>query len=591
MYPTPAAEPRVPRSLPMTTTRRPDPTTHAPVLAAAMAVFFARWYTSRGRVVFHITPDEPGQLAIARFVSGRPRWDMFDHSTWRPLYGTLLGLVQRFSDDPATGFRMGLALNAALGAVAVVLLYALARRLTGCTPWWSAVLAVVVAWAPAVLYTTAWVWSEALVSVTYLGAVLALLHFHDRPSVPRGVMVSALAIAGYAAHSRLLPLAVVVVIVVAWVVWSRRLGWAAGVAILGALGACYALASWYSEFLVARIWEDPLSRNSYGGVFDQLKLVGSMSASAIGQFWYLLVTTAGVFGVGVFVLARAAARRRSEGADDPDGPARADAVLVLLAAGSLVALSIVFMTDRWRPDQVVYGRYNDAVVGPVVLVGLGWLVRARAVAVARVMGGVALVAIGLATALWWLRADELRQGLGVRSMILGLQPLIGPVRAILVPGVTALAVVVTALAALTAVLARRGRTGAGLAAVVVIVALGVAHGRTSDNVDGALNSWNYSASMEPLRDAILADQTQVRVRFVPNSEDPAANTSQQRQRRMIYQFYLPDIAMYLDGDLPAGSEARYVFAPEDDPVLMSRGAQVVWTDPKVPMALYDDPTG
>ena len=43
----------------------------------------------------------------------------------------------------------------------------------------------------------------------------------------------------------------------------------------------------------------------------------------------------------------------------------------------LLATSVVFMSGSTRPDMFVYGRYNDAVVWPVLLVGVGWVVDAR----------------------------------------------------------------------------------------------------------------------------------------------------------------------------------------------------------------------
>ena len=59
------------------------------LVVAGLLVAVVRWWTSHRRDLFHITPDEPGQLAIARFVGGMARWNMFDRSTWRPGYGTL----------------------------------------------------------------------------------------------------------------------------------------------------------------------------------------------------------------------------------------------------------------------------------------------------------------------------------------------------------------------------------------------------------------------------------------------------------------------------------------------------------------------
>jgi len=60
------------------------------LVAASAAVMMARWWVSRQRRVFHVWPDEPGQLAIARFLGSAGRWSMLDHSTRRPGYGALI---------------------------------------------------------------------------------------------------------------------------------------------------------------------------------------------------------------------------------------------------------------------------------------------------------------------------------------------------------------------------------------------------------------------------------------------------------------------------------------------------------------------
>ncbi len=51
---------------------------------SGVVVAAARWWFSHNRIMFHMTPDEPAQLAMARLISGGLRWNMFDHSTWRP---------------------------------------------------------------------------------------------------------------------------------------------------------------------------------------------------------------------------------------------------------------------------------------------------------------------------------------------------------------------------------------------------------------------------------------------------------------------------------------------------------------------------
>jgi hypothetical protein len=58
---------------------------------------------------------------------------------------------------------------------------------------------------------------------------------------------------------------------------------------------------------------------------------------------------------------------------------------------------------------------------------------------------------------------------------------------------------------------------------------------------------------------------------------------------MLYQLYLPHNEMVLDADLGAAELTPFVFAPLGDPVLTERGAEVLWRDPAVRMALWRDP--
>jgi hypothetical protein len=151
-------------------------------LMAAAVVTIARLRTSRGRDEYAIWPDEPAQLAIARWMGGGTRWNMDDHSVWRPLFGTLLSPVYWFTDDPITVFHTALVLNALLGGLAAMLLVFVARRLTPMSPWWCAIAAVIVSLAPAALFTTDFVFAESLVAPLYLATLLTLLRLYETPT-------------------------------------------------------------------------------------------------------------------------------------------------------------------------------------------------------------------------------------------------------------------------------------------------------------------------------------------------------------------------------------------------------------------------
>jgi hypothetical protein len=578
--------------------RRRDSASAMAVATGFAVVVGVRLWTSWGREIYHMTPDEPAQMAIARFVGGgNAHWNMFDHSTWRPGYGTLISPLWWFTDDPTTVFRCALGANALLGGVSFLLLWMIARRLTSMSRLLCVLATLAVCLAPMVLFTTDWVWSEALVSVLYLGGFLALLRFHDSPTLRRGLLAAALAVAGYGTHSRILPLAVVVAGVVAVNVYRRRMTIARGAAVLAGLAGFYGAASWYSEFVVDRLWERPLSRNSYGGVRDQAAKVGATLVSVVGQLWYQLVVTAGVFGVGAIVLVSAARRRDRPGeaaavGDAPAAadraPTTADARLTIAAVGSLMALSMVFMADRWRPDQLVYGRYSDAIVGPVLLVGLGWLLTRRdPVAVAVRFGAVAGATLVLGVTLNLLRHDELAEGVGVRSMILGLQPYLGATKSIKVIWITLVAIVVIAGVATVALL---GTTRAARGAVLVAIGLLLvfAYNRTRDVADGSKNTWAGAQPVQEVMDGILPAGSTVRYRIVPDSQQPSANHSRQRQRLMLYQFYLPHVRFEIDDGGPE-DDSRFVFAPTNTESLRSEGAAVVWQDPTAAIGLWELP--
>jgi hypothetical protein len=557
-----------------------------------LVVAVVRAWTSRERRMYGITPDEPGQLAIARFVSGLPRWNMFDHSTWRPLYGTLIAPLHWVIDDPTRFYEAAHIVNALLGGVAAALTYLLARRLTDLAPLWSAAVALVVSLAPAILFTTDYVWAESLVAVVYTGAVLALLWFHDAPSLSRGVLLAVLSVAGYLTHTRLLPMAIVSAGVVVFAMVRRRLPLAHGAVVLATFLGLYVAGSWYSELLVDRIWEQPSARNSYGGVADQLQHVSSVLVSLVGQLWYQLVTTAGLFGIGVVATVQAARRRR--GGDETSRraaprPSSADARLVLLVVGALGALSVVFMTDRWRPDQIVYGRYNDAVVGPLLVIAFGWLLTRRRLAVTLLTyGGVILATLLTGLLVNALRADQLAENVGVRVMILGLQTFLGTASAIRALPITLAGVVVmAAVALLVAIVQRTGWRAVLFVGLALLMVL--SFGRTRARIDAGLNAWAMAGPMEPVRDDILADQDAVRMMFVPDSQHPTASLGKQRQRRLVYQFYLPHQALYTDGLEPDRDAVPYVFAPLLDPTMLANGAELVWSDPSVAIGLWFDP--
>jgi hypothetical protein len=543
-------------------------------LSTALLVAVVRRWTSWGRDEYAIWPDEPAQLAIARFIGGGTRWNMDDHSVWRPLFGTLLAPVYWFSDDPVTVFHAALDLNAVLGGLAAAVLVYLVRRLTPATPWRGAAIAAMVSLTPAVVFSTNFVFSESLVALLFLGTLLALLRLEGSPTLRNGIVSALLAGAAFGAHSRMLPLTLIALGVIGLAAARRRIAVRDAMTCAVVAIAAASAVSVYTAYVVDRLWDEPSTRNSVGGVKDQLLSGGAVLVSVLGQTWYLLVASLGVVFYGGVILVRAALRD-----DSPSGPARSDARLVVVVVGSCVALSMAFMADRSRSDQLVYGRYNDAVVTPVLALGLAALIGViplRRLAVIAASAAVAIVAAG--GALWGLRSDVLSNSNGIEPMILGLQPFATSATSIDVVRISVWAAALTlGLAGVTLAVPERRQAIAVAVAFGLLVALGWV--RTDRIIDRSWLDSDGVSAVEELRGGVLSDGVKVDFHLPPGSTST--------NRMMLYQFHLPRTEFTVVHDPTAGATSPFVFARVSESGFAEAGGDLIWRDPRGRYGLWE----
>lgn len=543
-----------------------------PALTAGIFVAITRFVVSRSRTTFSIWPDEPAQLAMARFLGGGTRWDMHDHSTWRPGYALLLSPVYWFTDDATTVFRSAMAINAVLGGVSAILLIALTRRLTDLSPAGSAIAATVVMSMPAMLFSTDFAWSESLLVALFLATLLAFIRFDESATLARGCIAAAAVSATFATHSRMLPLfAVFLVVVASAAVSGRSSKRVAAMVVALAIGGVVAIQR-SSSAIVARLWRTPADTNTVGAVTERVVDVGPLVVAAAGQWWYLVVSSAGLVGFGVWGLAR---RIR-----DHESTERRSALIVAASTLGCVVLSVAFMSARDRPDRIVYGRYNDAVIAPILVIGIAILVGAvgrRRLTIATGMIGWSLVAAG--AVLVEFRSESLAGGTGVEPMILGLQPFIGRSSSIAVVPITVFSVVL--LVAVVAATNRRGDHGSWWRAVTSLAVgslLVIGGARTAGAIDRGWNDTRDAEQLEVLADGPIEGGEPVDFYVRAGSDDTKA--------LMSYQFVLAATEFTVIEDLGTGT-ARFVVAPRDATWPADRPVRRVWDDPTRPISLWE----
>ena len=334
-------------------------------------------------------------------------------ATYSPGYSLLLTPVSRLLGDPLATYHGALVVNAFLHGTVVVTSFLLARRIVGPADERRAVVAaVLVALYPTFLLAGSYAMATNLMVAGTPAVLLCTAVAYERMCLRWWAVAGGAAVALAGVHP--VGAVMVVVVLLAPLLGVRRATWrptasrfaatVAGAATVGIVVDAAVDATRRSTTVARYVGArgsasgGAQSRVGYtaGQIGEALGLGNprGLVVAAAGQTFYLVVATFGLVLVGLVVAARAAPRA----VRDP-GPAVGPrlsffAGLVLVGA---VAASVFVINPPANATAVslLYGRYNDQVVGPVLLLGLLGLpavVRTRR-RFAWAVGGVAAVAV------------------------------------------------------------------------------------------------------------------------------------------------------------------------------------------------------
>lgn len=365
-----------------------------PVLLGAAVIALQR---AGGVVMFD---DELGFLGEAVTLSARDAADPVFRG--KPFYsaGYPLLLAGPLSVVRADPWAVAVAVNLALVALLGPLLRHVVRQVAPVSDAAATVAAIIGASAPAVLLQLPRAWTEICLAVGFAAWVALLLRYlrpgAHRWALPVGVLAGAL----LGVHRRMLAVvlvtgALLVGRAVQGAVVSRRAhdgdahatGWWWSLIGLLGLGGASGAALALDRYILDRLYDGVTSgsRASKASVLTTLDWVPTLA----GHAWSMLATSAGLTGVGLLALALLALR----------GAQRWWAASVLAAALGVIAISVVFLANGIRADQLVYERYVSPVVPVVVAVGAAALlgrVRGAVASMAAAAGGLVALGGGLA---------------------------------------------------------------------------------------------------------------------------------------------------------------------------------------------------
>lgn len=322
------------------------------------------------------TDDELAYFANARLIAGvGPEPVLLEIGYYHAGYSLMIAPLYLIFTEPGQVYAATIVLNCVLGAAMIFPLAHLGRHLFDLSGSRSRWLAFAATLYPGTLLISHFAFADNVFSVAFLALIVLSYQVVRQPSLFRMCLLAVMPAVMFLIHPRALPLLLLVpgflVVTVFFKPNGRKLvatalpvaaaAFVAVWAINNALAtALYPMATGRAQGLVEAFANDP----------DRAL---NILPTAGGQIWYLTVASLALVPLGVGEFWK---RLRETGSSIRDwlmSENCAVIVFLLVAAATLFAVSVVFMSGGRRIDHHIYGRYNDGFASIFVIAGLAGL--------------------------------------------------------------------------------------------------------------------------------------------------------------------------------------------------------------------------
>ncbi|GHF48178.1 hypothetical protein GCM10018790_27380 [Kitasatospora xanthocidica] len=345
------------------------------LIGGYLAQLLFRLYLVRHLSYPSVHADEDSYLVLARVLAGRSTTEMPIGVVIPGGYPLLISPALRVTDDPVLAYHLIMGINAVLNALVLPLAYVALRRL-GLRRMLAYGFAFATALLPPVIFYSQFVMSDAVLPVLALCWVICMHGWLSEETAKRrywyAAGMSAAAAYSMATHDRGAVIVALTGLVIVLALVFRWAPWRTGVVALVVLGAGAAAAKVMAAWLLKQFTVPDSSVGTQAiDAFTNPELLGRTLARALGQIWYLIVSTWGMAGLAVAVCLFGLFSGRIPRASRVVG-----AVMVALMCGVALA-SAAALPEDGRIDNWVYARYLALLVPAMFVTGAAVLTRLR----------------------------------------------------------------------------------------------------------------------------------------------------------------------------------------------------------------------
>lgn len=366
------------------------------VLGCCILLIAAGYHISQLTTI-HVLYDEFGYSAAAAYFSGNDWSSVAGHTAYYAYgYGAVLSVLMRIAQgNMELYYQMGIGLNLIFLMGSFLISCSAGKHFFKNVPERVVILAAFFICFYSNTFTqTNILWTETILYFLFWMCTWFVMRLYETECSWYIIGWASSAAIMYMVHQRAIAVIIASIIVVVISSLIQKKGrW---VIYFGLTMAVMMISNYFiTNDIRNHLWGTGLSnQNDYSGQFNKIidiltswKGMKAFIISFIGKTYYIIVATMGLVGAAVVGMVRELGNKKSK-------VAYINMYLILNLLGALVINSI-FMMYAERQDTLIYGRYTEHIVGPLLFFGVLYLWQHRVSVKANlIIIGVCILATG-----------------------------------------------------------------------------------------------------------------------------------------------------------------------------------------------------
>lgn len=353
-----------------------------------LIIMFCTYYMDNNMII-KIVGDEYGYWSAGAFFSG---YDWSQITSYNPYYsygyGLWLAIILSLNLSSVTSYRIALGLNIFFLCGIYFIVYKIVEEyIPNTSRLLSMSMAFMVATYTGNFYYTQYTMSEVLISFVYWSVVYLATKLLEKASTKRVVMYILLVEYLLFVHQRTLGVFVVSALFLCYIFYCHRIEFKRIFIYIIFAFTIMAILLWVKKCYQFSFFGGGeginLAGNDFSGQVSKIQYILSFHGlwmfikAYVGKIFYALSSTNLLVGISViliFVKIIEVVKKRINKKKKIDNQTIM-LLYILLNAVAMMAIGSIFMIDYYaRFDLIIYGRYFDFTMGPLMLVALLFIV-------------------------------------------------------------------------------------------------------------------------------------------------------------------------------------------------------------------------